>query len=142
MLGALSGLMLGLWSFDGPVRVPEGLGDYTSTARRLARLGHIAFFGLGMLNLLLARELAVSKLSLPARRRASTAMNFGNVFLPLTLFSAAAYPPLKYLLPFPALAVFFSLWLAAYGTFSSAGKALHREDNEFVPPARLEDLES
>jgi hypothetical protein len=43
-------------------------------------------------------------------------MNFGNVFLPLTLFAAAAYPPLKYLMPFPALAVFLALVAATFGS--------------------------
>jgi hypothetical protein len=42
-------------------------------------------------------------------------MNFGNVFLPLTLFAAATYPPLKYLLPLPALGVFLALVAAAFG---------------------------
>jgi len=142
VLGAVSGLILGLWSFDGPVPVPAGLGDYATTARRLARLGHIAFFGLGILNLLLASELAVSQLGHSARRLAAVAMNFGNVCLPVTLFSAAAYAPLKYLLPLPALAVLVSLALAACGTLPSASGSSRHEDNEFVPPAGLEDLES
>ncbi len=45
--GAGTGLIMGLWSFAGPVPVPEVLGEYTDVSRRLARLGHIAFFGLG-----------------------------------------------------------------------------------------------
>src|SRR5947209_10364331 len=51
-LGAATGLILGLWSFDGPFAVPGWLGAYDQTGRRLARLGHIAFFGLGILNIL------------------------------------------------------------------------------------------
>ncbi len=42
-------------------------------------------------------------------------MNFGNVFLPLTLFAAAAYRPLKYTMSAPAVAVFLALLLTAYG---------------------------
>src|SRR5205823_1345599 len=56
-VGAASGLILGLWSFDGPFTVPEWLGEYDQVGRRLARLGHIAFFGLGILNILMAGEL-------------------------------------------------------------------------------------
>lgn len=114
-LGAFTGLIMGLWSFDGPVTVPGWLGEYSATARRLARLGHIAFFGLGILNLLLARELTLSALGQRAKRVASVSMNFGNIFLPLTLFGAAAYAPLKYLMAVPASAVFLALVLAAYG---------------------------
>lgn len=41
-------------------------------------------------------------------------MNFGNVFLPLVLVSAAVYQPLKYLLPIPAVSVLVALALMAY----------------------------
>ncbi len=114
-LGAASGLILGLWSFDGPFAVPQWLGAYDDTGRRLARLGHIAFFGLGILNLLLAAELRRHSLRSWVRRPASWTMNFGNVFLPLTLFAAAAYRPLKYTMSVPAVAVFLALLLTAYG---------------------------
>lgn len=58
VVGVLLGLLMGLWSFDGPIAPPSFIGDYTDPARRLLRLGHIACFGLGMLNLLLVRELS------------------------------------------------------------------------------------
>src|SRR5262245_19086803 len=114
-LGTATGLILGLWSFDGPMAVPGWLGDYDQTSRRLARLGHIAFFGLGILNLLLAVEMRRTSLSSLGRRVASWAMNFGNLFLPLTLFAASAYRPLKYSMSAPALAVFIALAVTAYG---------------------------
>jgi len=118
-LGAGSGLIMGLWSFDGPLPIPGWLGEYDQTARRLARLGHIAFFGLGILNLLVAGELRRSSLGSRGRQVASWAMNFGNVFLPLTLFAAAAYRPLKYLMSAPAVAVFLALTVTAYGVWKS-----------------------
>ena len=52
-------------------------------------------------------------------------MNFGNVFLPLTLLAAAIYHPLKYSMPIPALAVFVAVVIAAYGSFQSM-----RQQNE------------
>ena len=122
-LGAGTGLALGLWSFDGPVPVPQWLGDYSDTSRRLARLGHIAWFGLGIVNLLLAHELPNSALGTRACRVASAAMNLGNAFLPLTLFAAAAYRPLKYFLPVPALCVFLALVLAASGAHRRGNNA-------------------
>ena len=112
---------MGLWSFDGPVSVPSWLGDYHETARRLARLGHIAFFGLGILNLLLARELPCLALGPRAKRLASMTMNFGNVFLPLTLFAAAAWHPLKYFMSVPATSVLVALLIAAYGSRMGKG---------------------
>lgn len=113
-IGAGTGLIMGLWSFDGPVAVPETLGDYGDTSRRLARLGHIAFFGLAILNLLLAHELERAKMSDRFSRWASRCMNFGNVFLPLTLFMAAAWHPLKYLMPIPAMCVGIAMCLVAF----------------------------
>lgn len=138
VLGALTGLVMGLWSFDGPVPVPGWLGEYGATARRLARLGHIAFFGLGILNLLLARELSLSALGPQAKRVASLAMNFGNVFLPLTLFSAAAYPPSKYLLPLPAIAVFLAMILAAYGACSGSNRTPYQSGQTSTTPGKPE----
>ena len=118
-VGIATGLVMGLWSFDGPVSVPAWLGGYTETPRRLARLGHIAFIGLGILNLLLAQELSRSALGSTGRRIASGAMNTGNILLPLTLFAAAAWPPAKYAMGLPATCVFIALCLAAWGTRGS-----------------------
>jgi len=114
--GVATGMLMGLWSFDGPLPSPAWLGEYGDTSRRLARLGHIAFIGLGILNLLLARELSESMLGVRAKRVASTAMNLGNVLLPITLFAAAAWHPAKYAMAVPATCVFVALVLAAWGT--------------------------
>jgi hypothetical protein len=124
-LGVLTGSVMGLWSFDGPLPPPAWLGEYGDTARRLARLGHIAFFGLGILDLLLAHELRRSALGPSSKRLASWAMIFGNIVLPVNLFAAAAYHPLKYFMGVPVSAVFVAFVLAAYGAW--AGKAPHPE---------------
>ena len=50
-LGVISGMLLGL----GFLR-PGFLGGYDSPRRRLVRLGHISFFGLGGLNILFAHS--------------------------------------------------------------------------------------
>jgi hypothetical protein len=42
-------------------------------------------------------------------------MVIGNVLLPIALFGAAAYRPLKYVMVIPATSVFLALVLAAYG---------------------------
>ena len=109
-IGAALGMVLGLWSFDGPLPAPWA---YDDTARRLMRLGHIAFFGLGFVNLLLAREL--SALSPRVRRVAGGAMNAGNLGLPLTLVAASLFAPVKYAMALPASAVLLALVLVAWG---------------------------
>jgi hypothetical protein len=117
--GIATGLVMGLWSFDGPLPPPAWLGEYGDTPRRLARLGHIAFIGLGILNILLSRELSDSSLGSRGRRIASRSMNVGNVLLPINLFVAAAWHPAKYAMAIPATAVFVALCLAAWGARSA-----------------------
>ena len=112
--GALTGLVLGIWSFGGPVPVPEWIGDYDALSRRLLRLGHIAFFGLGILNIMLARHLGRSRSVSYPMPLALAAMNFGNVFLPITLIGASVFEPAKYLMSLPALAVSLALVVGAY----------------------------
>ncbi|MAF48281.1 MAG: hypothetical protein CMM10_08460 [Rhodospirillaceae bacterium] len=106
---------MGLWSFGGPVPEPGWVGGYDDLARRFLRLGHIAFFGLGFLNLHLARALPEIALGPAWRRTASRAMNFGNITLPAGLIWAAAWEPAKYVLPLPALSVFAALIVVAVG---------------------------
>jgi hypothetical protein len=121
-LGVYTGLAMGLWSFDGPVAVPAWLGAYTDTSRRLARLGHIALFGLGFLNLHLVKALGTARMTPPSKQWAALAMNFGNVLLPLTLFAAALVPVCKYFLPVPALSVAVAVTLTAIGVIRQNGK--------------------
>ena len=112
-LGAASGLVIGLWSFGGPVPEPSWVGGYTELPRRLLRLGHIALFALGMINFMLTRQLAGSGLGAGTTRLALAAMNVGNVLMPALLFAAVLRPEVKYLLALPALAVALALTIAA-----------------------------
>jgi hypothetical protein len=118
-VGVGTGIILGMWSFDGPMSVPEWIGAYDSTPRRLVRLGHIAFLGLGILDVLLSRELAGLSLSAAKKRIASRAMILGNVLLPPALLAAGAWRPFKYVLPLPVVAVFVSLVLVAWGAWGT-----------------------
>lgn len=119
-VGAVTGLVLGLWSFGGPVPLPEAIGAYDALARRLLRLGHIAFFGLGILNIMLSRNIGQWLIPPDRARLALRAMNFGNLFLPVTLIAAAFFEPLKYLMSLPALAVTLALVIAARAAVAEA----------------------
>jgi hypothetical protein len=121
-VGVGTGLILGMWSFDGPMAVPEWLGAYDATSRRLVRLGHIAFLGLGILDVLVARELADLALGARMKRLAAGSMIFGNAFLPPALFAAGMHHPLKLLMPVPATAIFLSLALVTAGTWRRADR--------------------
>ena len=114
-MGAATGMVMGLWAFDGPGSPPAGMTSYADTSRRLLRLGHIAFFGIGYLNLLLAAELPSLRLSDRQKVSAAQAMNVANILLPVTLMAAAYLPAIKYLLPIPATAATGALAIAAWG---------------------------
>ena len=114
-IGIALGMVMGLWSFDGPMPPPSWIGDYTDTSRRLIRLGHIAFIALGMIDILLADELRQTALSGARRTLASRLMIAGNILLPMALIVAALWRPAKYVMPAPALCVFAAMVLTAWG---------------------------
>ncbi|HKJ61271.1 MAG TPA: hypothetical protein VKA94_04670 [Hyphomicrobiales bacterium] len=115
LLGAVSGLVLGLWSFGGPFPTPEWIGPYDALPRRFLRLAHVALFALGMLHLMVFRQISATPTSRAADRLALRAMAFGNIAMPLALVSAAWWEPLKYVTPLPALSLTAAFAVAAVG---------------------------
>lgn len=111
--GALSGLVMGLWSFDGPIPTPAWIGDYDSLPRRFLRLAHVAMFALGVLHMLVARQIAAAPIRPDIDRIALSAMALGNITMPTVLVGAALWEPLKFLSPVPALAVTTAVTVAA-----------------------------
>jgi hypothetical protein len=111
LLCVVSGMVIGLWSFGGPLPTPESVGEYGDLPRRFLRLGHIAFFGIGILNLVLAGQSSRLRFSGNARYHALVMMNLGNIGLPPLLLAAAWQPALMYLLPAPVLCIFGALGL-------------------------------
>ncbi|MGI9391164.1 MAG: hypothetical protein ACR2O1_13995 [Boseongicola sp.] len=105
LAGALSGLMMGLWSFDGPIPPPKWLGGYDTLARRFLRLAHTAMFALGVLHMIVARQIAASPVRPDLDRLALFAMALGNIGMPAVLIVAAVWQPFKFLTPIPALAI-------------------------------------
>lgn len=77
LLGVLSGLALGLGFHRD-----EWMGGYGSFRRRLLRLGHISFLGLGFLNILFA--MSAERVHLPplGLSAASWALVVGGVTMP------------------------------------------------------------
>jgi hypothetical protein len=115
-LGAVSGLILGLWSFGGPVPTPDEIGAYDALPRRFLRLAHVACFALGILHLMVLRQLSITPLSPGTNRFALRTMAFGNVAMPLTLFAAAWWEPLKYVTPLPAISLTAAFAVTAMAT--------------------------
>ena len=77
LAGFLSGMMMGLKFQD-----EKWLGGYTAFKRRMVRLGHISFFGLGAVNLLFYLSVKDVALGLPGNY-ASMAFIVGGISMPV-----------------------------------------------------------
>jgi len=100
LAGVLSGAVLGLFFHR-----EDWMGRYSSYRRRLARLGHIAFFGLGFLNLIFAATAAQLPLTGRSLTTASSTLILGAATMPLCCFLSAWRKPLRHLFPIPVLSI-------------------------------------
>jgi len=97
VLGFVSGMLLGLFFHR-----EDWLGGYASFRRRLYRLAHISFFGLGAVNLLFyftAQNLAAG----PTLAPASWAFIVGAVSMPVCCVMTAHFPRGRMLFAVPVL---------------------------------------
>src|SRR6266567_899614 len=100
LLGFASGLVLGLF-----FRREDWLGGYASFRRRLYRLGHISFFGLGIVNLCFyftANALPISGLGMMI---ASWAFVIGAVTMPICCLVMAHFPKAHLIFGAPVLSL-------------------------------------
>jgi hypothetical protein len=78
--GSLStGMLMGLYAFDGPLPSPHFLGGYSDHARRLSRLSHSYGVVLGMLSIFLARELQTPEVGSGASPWAQSIFVIGTI---------------------------------------------------------------
>src|ERR1044071_4263413 len=87
LLGFLSGLGLGLFFHD-----EKWLGGYSSFKRRLYRLCHISFFGLGVLNLCFCLTVKGFGLAGTSVGIASWAFLLGALAMPVCCLLTAHFP--------------------------------------------------
>ena len=112
IMGALSGAIMGLFFHRD-----EWAGGYASFPRRMMRLGHIAFFGLGFLNLMFGLTIQVILLPDAYLTIASTGFIIGAVAMPLCCFLAAWRKPFRHLFPIPVLGVIAGIVPIVLGGF-------------------------
>ena len=100
LLGFISGMVLGMF-----FRGENWLGGYGSFKRRMYRLGHISFFGLGVLNLLFV--LTVQKISPagPLVHFASLAFIIGAVAMPACCVVLAHFPKAHLIFAVPVVSL-------------------------------------
>jgi len=100
LLGVISGAVIGLF-----FHVDGWAGGYDSFRRRLLRLGHISFFGLGFLNLLFSITIMADPWPIAWIGFASAGFITGVITMPICCFLTAWKMPFRYLFPIPVLAV-------------------------------------
>jgi hypothetical protein len=108
LAGFFSGMVLGLFFHH-----EHWLGGYGSWMRRMYRLGHISFFGLGAANLLFFATVRALPTAPPTLNTASVAFLVGGVTMPLCCALAAHFRPARHLFAVPVL----SLLVAGTATF-------------------------
>src|SRR5215471_5797725 len=99
LAGLLSGALTGIFFHNA-----RWLGGYGSWARRMIRLGHIAFFGIGFLNL--GYALTIRSLGWPAPPAAvSWTLIADAALMPAVCYLAAWRESLRHLFTIPVLLV-------------------------------------
>ena len=100
LLGFVTGMVLGLF-FHGE----NWLGGYGSFKRRMYRLGHISFFGLGAVNLLFWLTLQIISPAVPLAEVASWAFILGAVTMPICCVVMAHFPKARLIFAVPVLSL-------------------------------------
>lgn len=100
VLGFISGMLLGMFFHD-----EKWLGGYASHKRRMYRLGHISFFGLGTVNLFFW----LTAKNLPAlgamTSTASVALMLGALTMPVCCAIMAHFPKAHLVFTVPVLSL-------------------------------------
>lgn len=114
LLAFVSGLLLGLFFHR-----ENWLGGYSSLRRRLYRLAHISFFGLGFINLafyMTAKQMPLSESSMSL---AGWGFVIGSVAMPICCVLTAHYPATRSLFAIPVLSLLLG------GSLTMAGLLHH-----------------
>ena len=102
--GVISGATIGLFFHR-----EEWMGGYSSFRRRMTRLGHISFFGLGFINLMFAFSIRMIEFRLFEAQLASQCFILGLVTMPLCCFLTAWRKPFRFFFPIPVLSVLIGI---------------------------------
>ncbi|MCB0421930.1 MAG: hypothetical protein KDD61_13110 [Bdellovibrionales bacterium] len=115
--GILSGSLIGMWSFAGPMKAPKTHTNYDDLPRRLVRLAHIAMFMLPLINVAYGMHIDLVPLADNLKYLGSLSMVICMFGVPSLLILASFYLPFKYLEAVPVSAGIIGLSIIAYGNF-------------------------
>ena len=114
ILGILSGSVLGMWSFGGPMPLPKGFEEYSSLPRRMIRLAHIAFFALPMISILYGLTIDQAAISDQMKQLGCHCFLVCMFGVPTLLIAGAYYNPIKYLEAIPVSAGIIGLGIQCW----------------------------
>ncbi len=100
LLGVISGAVIGLFFHR-----EDWMGGYNSFRRRLTRLGHISFFGLGFVNFAFVLTLYVTEVRAPWEAIAAAGFITGAAMMPAICFLSAWKKPFRALFFIPVSGV-------------------------------------
>ena len=113
LCGIIAGAGIGLRFHD-----ESWAGGYGSFRRRMLRLGHIAFFGLGFVNLLFGLTVKALGAPVPNQAVAAGSLVFGGITMPLCCYLTAWRERFRHLFPVPVISVAVGTILVLVGWFS------------------------
>jgi len=116
LAGGLSGAAIGLFFHD-----ERWMGGYGSFRRRLTRLGHISFFGLGFANLFFAMTHHLASPPEPWGLLAAGSLLVGAITMPACCFLSAWKKPFRHLFAVPVLAVVGGVSATLVGLLGAGG---------------------
>lgn len=130
-LGAVSGAIPGLFFHRF-----GWLGGYTSWPRRLIRLGHISFFGIGFLNLGLGLTAHILNIDPGV---ASILMIIGAVMMPTVCYLSAYKPTFRHLFFIPAGSVLISILIFIFNVDEASSLVMQPDQ---LPPNQTTKLQA
>ena len=98
--GVVSGAVIGLF-----FHIEDWAGGYGAFRRRMLRLAHISFFGLGFVNMLFGFTLQAVNLPVLHTTISSHGFLIGVVTMPLCCYLTALRKPFRHLFSIPVIAV-------------------------------------
>ncbi len=110
VLGLIAGAVIGLF-----IHRDSFAGGYGSYRRRMMRLGHVAFFALGIINVLFALTLSATDVVLGYPRLASLSLIAGAALMPLVCYLTAWKTPFRHAFALPVICVAVTLVLMLQG---------------------------
>ena len=112
LMGVLSGAAIGLF-----FHVDSWAGGYASFRRRMLRLAHISFFGIGFVNVMFGLTLQALQLTGPALAVGSMGLIVGVITMPLCCYLTAWKKIFRHLFPVPVLGVATGIVAILYGWY-------------------------